>query len=58
MKFAIPKLCENTPFHNSNVTHVGRNNYQVILAFMESQVNSMINTENMKVDEMDNPYPN
>ncbi len=38
-------------FYNSNVTHVGRNNYQVTLAFMENEGKSLLNTENMKVDE-------
>ena len=50
-KFAIPKLCENTPLHNSNVTHGGRNNYQVTRTFMENQGNTLINTEKMRVDE-------
>ena len=50
-KFYIPKLCENTSFHNSNVAHGGIMNYQVTLTFMENQGNSLINTENMKVDE-------
>ena len=51
IKFSIPKLCENTAFYNSNVTHVARNNYQVTLTFMENEGNSLLNTENMKVDE-------
>jgi len=28
-KFSILKWSENSPFHNFNVTHVSRNNYQV-----------------------------
>ncbi len=51
IKFPIPKLCENTSFHNSNVTHGGRNNYQVTLTFMENQGNTLINTEKMKFDD-------
>jgi len=50
-KFLIPKLNENTPFHNSNVTHAVRKNHQVTLTFMENEENTMINTEKMKVDE-------
>ncbi len=30
-KFYMPKLYENTPFNNSNVTHGGRINYQITL---------------------------
>jgi len=44
-------LFENTPFHNSNDTHGGRNNYQVSLTFMENQGNTLNNIEKMKVDE-------
>ena len=50
-KFSIPNLCENTLFHNSNVTHGSRNNYQVTLTFMKIQGIMLNNTENMKVDE-------
>ena len=49
-KFSIPKLHEKTPFHTSNVTHGGRNNYQVTLTFMENQGNPLI-TEKMKFDD-------
>jgi len=51
IKFFIPKLYENTSFHNLNVTHVGTKNHQVTLRFMENQGNILINTEKMKVDE-------
>jgi len=50
-KFSIPKLRENNPFHNSNNSHVGRNNYQATFSVMENQGNSMNNIEIMKVDE-------
>ena len=50
-KFSIPKLYENTPFHNSNVIHGGRNNDQVTLTFMENLGYTLNNTEKMKVDE-------
>jgi len=32
-KFSIPKLFENSLFHNSIVVHASRNNYQVIFYF-------------------------
>ena len=51
IKFFIPKWYENTPFHNSNVTHGGRNNYQVTIIFMENQGNTLNSTEKMKLDE-------
>ena len=51
IKISIPKLYENTPFHNLNVTHADTNNHQVSLAFMENQENTLMNTEKMKVDE-------
>ena len=51
IKFSIPKLCENIILHNSNVTHVGRKYYEVTLTSMENQGKSLINTENMKVDD-------
>jgi len=48
----IPKLYDNTPFHNSNDTHAGTINHQVTITFMENQQgNTLINTEKMKVDE-------
>ena len=47
----IPKLYENTPLHSFNVTHVGTENRQVTITFMENQENTLINTEKMKVDE-------
>ena len=47
----ILKLCENTPFDNFNVTHAGRNNYQVTFIFMKNQGNSLINTEIIVFDE-------
>ncbi len=62
INFSIPKLCENYPFHNSNVNHVDRNYYQVTLTFMENPWNSLNNTENMKVDKqiapINSPYLN
>ena len=51
IKFSIPKLYENTSFHNFNVTHAGTKNHQVTTTFMEKQENTLINTEKMKVDE-------
>ena len=48
---AIPKLYENTPFHNLNVTHDGTKNHQVTRTFMENLGNTLINTEKMKFDE-------
>ena len=45
IKFSIPKLYENTPFHNSNDTHGGRNNYQ------KNQGNPLNDTEQVKVEE-------
>jgi len=50
-KFSIPKLYENTPLHNLNVTHAGTKNRQVTITFMENQGNTLINTEKMKVGE-------
>ena len=47
----IFKLCENTPFHNFNVTHACRNNCQVTFIFMENQENSLINTVKIVFDE-------
>ena len=40
-KFSIPKLSENSPFHDSDITHDDRNNYQVTFTFMENQGNSL-----------------
>jgi len=51
IKFSISKLYENTPFHNFNVTNAGTKNHQVNRTFMESQGNTLINTEKMRVDE-------
>jgi len=51
IKFSIPKLYENTPFDNFNVTHAGTKNHQVTRTVMEDQGNTLINTEKMKVDE-------
>jgi len=51
IKFAIPKLYENTPFHSFNVTHAGTTNHQVTRTFMENQDNTLINTEKMKFDD-------
>jgi len=51
IKYYIPKLYENTPFDNFNVTHAGTKNHQVTITFMEDQGNTQINTEKMKVDE-------
>ena len=50
-KFSISKLFENTPFHNSNDTHGGRNNYQISLTFMKNQGNPLNDTEQVKVEE-------
>jgi len=47
----ILKLCENTPFHNCNVSHAVGNIYQVTCIFMENQENSLNNTDNMIFDE-------
>jgi len=51
IKIHIPKLYENIPFHNFNVTHAGTKNHQVTRTVMENQGNTLINTEKMKVDE-------
>ena len=51
IKFSIPKLYENTPFHSFNVTHAGTKNHQVRITLMENQGNILINTEKMKVNE-------
>ena len=51
IQFFMPKLYENTPFHNLNVTHAGTKNHQVRITFMENQKNTLINTDKMKVDE-------
>ena len=51
IKFSIPKLYENTPFDNFNVTHTGTKNHEVTITFMQNQENTLINTEKMKVDE-------
>jgi len=51
IKFSIPKLYENTPFDNFNVTHAGTKNHQVTITFMENQGNTLINTEMMKFDD-------
>ena len=51
IKFSIPKLYENTTFHNLNVTHAGTKKHQVTRTFIENQENTLINTEKMKVDE-------
>ena len=40
-----------TLLHNFNITHVARKNHQVTITFMENQGNTLINTDNMKVDE-------
>ena len=45
IKFSIPKLYENTPFHNLNVTHAGTKNHHVTITFMQNQGNTLINTE-------------
>ena len=51
IKFSIPKLYENTPFHNLNVTHAGIKKHQVRITLMQNQGNILINTEKMKLDE-------
>jgi len=51
IKFSIPKLYENDSFDNFNITHVGTKNHQVTITFIENQRNTLINTEQMKVDE-------
>jgi len=43
----ILKLWENTTFHNSNINHEVRNNYQVTFIFMKNQGKSLVNTEMM-----------
>jgi len=50
-KFPIPKLSGNSWLHNSNVTHAGRNSYQVTIILMENQGKSLINTVIIKFDE-------
>jgi len=47
----MPKLYENTPFDNSNVTQADTKNHQVTITFMEIQGNILIYTEKMKVDK-------
>ena len=51
IKCFIPKLYENTHFHNFNITHGGTKNHQVSITFMENQENTLINTEKMRVDK-------
>ena len=51
IKCFIPKLHENTPFHNFNVTDDVRNNYKVTITFMQNQWDRLINIEKLKVDE-------
>ena len=51
IQFSIPKLYENTPFPSFNVTQADTKNNQVTITFMENQVNTLINTEKMRVDE-------
>ena len=48
-KFSILKYSEK--FHDSNVPHGCRNNYQVTFTFMENQGNSLNNIEIMEVEE-------
>ena len=50
-KFFIPKLSENSSFHNSTITHVERNGYQVTSIFMKNQGNSLKINEIIKIDE-------
>ena len=47
----ILELYETTPFHNYNVSHACRNDYQVTFIFMENQENSLINTVKIVFDE-------
>ena len=51
IKCYIPKLYENTPFRNFNITHAGTKDHQVTITFMENEGNTLINTKKMKVDE-------
>jgi len=51
IKCSIPKLYENTPFDNFNVTHAGTKKHQVTITFMENEGKTLINTEKIKVDE-------
>ena len=51
IEFSIPKLYENTPFDNLNVTHAGTKIHQVTRTFMENQEITLINTEKMKIDD-------
>ena len=44
-------MYENTLFHDFNVTYAGTKNHQVTIIFMENLENTLINTEQMKVDE-------
>jgi len=67
IKVSIPKLYENTPFHNLIVTHAATKNHQVTRTLMENQENTLTNTKKMKVDEhalvltknrLNSPYQN
>jgi len=49
---SILKLCENILFHNSNISHESKNNYQVTFSFMENQGKSLINTEEIVLINM------
>jgi len=40
-------------FDNLNITHVCTKNHQVTRTVMENQGNTLINTEKMKVDELE-----
>ena len=51
IKFSIPKVYENTYFHNLNVTHADTKKHQVTITFIANQGNTLINTEKIKVDE-------
>jgi len=50
IKFSIPKLYENTPFHSFNVTHAGTKNHQVTRTLIENQGNTLICTEKIEFD--------
>ena len=48
---SILNLWENTSFHNYIINDEGRNKYQVTFIFKENQGKSLINTEQMVIDE-------
>ena len=51
IKLFTSKLYENTPLHIFNITHACRKIHQVAITFMENDGNTLINSEEMKVDD-------